>query len=148
MTSDGYAKQRISVILRPLLDQDAERLVPWLHEWASPSDPQSFRDEVAASELDEVRGVDADGELVGLVALQCRTMDSASLALVIAPEARGRGLGQAAVLAALGLARELGLGRVWLEVSSANPAAIRVYEACGFGLEAETAGVRRYSRGL
>lgn len=146
MTSDGYVRPGTAVYLRPLLDQDADRLVPWLHEWSFPSDPKSFRAEVTASEQDVVRGVCAEGELVGLVALQGLTKDSASLALVIAPGARCRGVGRAAVLAAIGLARELGLRRLWLEVSTDNPAAIRVYEACGFVLEAEEAGVRRYFR--
>ena len=49
---------------------------------------------------------------------------------------RGRGLGRAAVRLLLDYAFDhLNLARVWLPVLSSNPAALRVYEQCGFERE-------------
>jgi ribosomal protein S18 acetylase RimI-like enzyme len=52
--------------------------------------------------------------------------------LGIAPEHRGRGLGTALLCAALEGFRRLRLGRVYLEVTAQNDAAVRLYQRVGF----------------
>lgn len=54
------------------------------------------------------------------------------LTLAVRPQSRGRGLGQALMQAALGLARAGGSGEMFLEVAADNPAAIALYEKLGF----------------
>ena len=52
--------------------------------------------------------------------------------LAVAPEAAGRGLGRRLLNALLERCRARSLSRVTLEVSAKNPAAIELYESCGF----------------
>lgn len=52
--------------------------------------------------------------------------------MYVAPRARGRGVGEALVVAVLDEARRRGKGEVVLEVASNNASAIALYERCGF----------------
>jgi ribosomal protein S18 acetylase RimI-like enzyme len=52
--------------------------------------------------------------------------------LGIAPAHRGRGLGSALLCAALVGFRQLNVGRVYLEVTAQNEAAVRLYQRVGF----------------
>ena len=52
--------------------------------------------------------------------------------LAVAREHRRRGLGESLVLRALGGFRRAGIGRVTLEVTAQNAAAIRLYRRLGF----------------
>jgi len=54
------------------------------------------------------------------------------LGMGLLPGYRGKGLGRALLLATLQSARELGLGRIELEVLESNRAAIALYERHGF----------------
>lgn len=65
------------------------------------------------------------------------------IALWVAPEARGRGIGEALVYFALAWARDSGAERVVLWVTTENPGAARVYERCGFAREGEATQGRR-----
>ncbi len=65
------------------------------------------------------------------------------LTLAVAPEARGRGLGQRLVLRFLYQARLRGAGTAFLEVAEDNAPARAVYARAGF---AETGRRRRYYR--
>ncbi|MFF4859952.1 GNAT family N-acetyltransferase [Streptomyces rubiginosohelvolus] len=58
---------------------------------------------------------------------------SAEYELLIAPEARGRGLGREATLLTVDYAFHIGAVRtVWLRAAAQNTAALKVYERCGF----------------
>lgn len=61
-----------------------------------------------------------------------RTQMGAIQNLGITPEHRGRGLGSALLLHALAGFREAGLRRAFLEVTSQNVGAIRLYQRLGF----------------
>ncbi|WP_068876659.1 ribosomal protein S18-alanine N-acetyltransferase [Phenylobacterium sp. CCH9-H3] len=88
-----------------------------------------------------VRGEDPAGVLV------CRTVagEAEILTVGVAPWARRRGVGQALMTAALGVARQAGAQAVFLEVDVGNSGAVALYERLGF----HRAGLRRgyYDRG-
>jgi RimJ/RimL family protein N-acetyltransferase len=136
-----------AVLLEPFdPDRDADRLIGWLDSaelvarWAGSSRTYP----VTREQLDPLEGelpwrvVDAvAGGVVGHIELVRVDVPARSghLARVLIgdPAARGRGLGQAAVRAALDVAfGDLGLERVTLNVFATNAAAIRAYERAGF----------------
>lgn len=88
-----------------------------------------------------VRDEDPAGVLV------CRTVagEAEILTVAVAPWARRRGVGQALMVAAIGVAREAGAGEMFLEVDVANAGAVALYERLGFA----RAGLRKayYDRG-
>jgi putative acetyltransferase len=57
------------------------------------------------------------------------------LGIWLAPDARGKGLGQRLLTAALAQAAARGITRVELSVRVDNPSAKRLYERCGFHVE-------------
>ena len=85
------------------------------------------------------------GGLIGVIGLfqeqRVKTRHNAFIwGMYVAPQHREHGVGRALMEAALSRARELGLRKVTLAVNSANQAAVRLYESCGFeqyGLEKE-----------
>ncbi|WP_293347789.1 ribosomal protein S18-alanine N-acetyltransferase [Phenylobacterium sp.] len=88
-----------------------------------------------------VRAEDPAGVLI------CRTIagEAEILTVGVAPWARRRGIGQALMTAAIGVAREAGAQAMFLEVDVANDGAVALYRRLGF----ERAGLRRayYDRG-
>jgi ribosomal protein S18 acetylase RimI-like enzyme len=76
------------------------------------------------------------GEPVGLAAVGPDRLERERVVNLtsfwVAPQARGRGLGDALIDAAIVVARELGAGSVTLEVGDHNAAAIATYERHGF----------------
>lgn len=88
-----------------------------------------------------VRAEDAAGVLI------CRTIagEAEILTVGVAPWARRRGVGEALMTAAIGVARETGAQAMFLEVDVANDGAVALYERLGFA----RAGLRRayYDRG-
>jgi ribosomal-protein-alanine N-acetyltransferase len=88
-----------------------------------------------------VRDEDPAGVLI------CRTIagEAEILTVGVAPWARRRGIGQALMTAAIGVARETGAQAMFLEVDVANDGAVALYKRLGF----ERAGLRRayYDRG-
>lgn len=88
-----------------------------------------------------VRSEDPAGVLI------CRTIagEAEILTVGVAPWARRRGVGQALMTAAIGVARETGAQAMFLEVDVANVGAVALYERLGFA----RAGLRRayYDRG-
>ena len=78
-----------------------------------------------------VKGDDPAGVLI------CRTVagEAEILTVGVAPWARGRGVGKALMTAAIGVARQMGAGEMFLEVDVANVAAVGLYERLGFARE-------------
>jgi ribosomal-protein-alanine N-acetyltransferase len=70
----------------------------------------------------------ADGFVVARVAAD----EAEILTLAVAPHARGQGLGRALLQAAIGKARALGAGVMFLEVGADNPHALALYAGLGF----------------
>ncbi|MGL4236761.1 ribosomal protein S18-alanine N-acetyltransferase [Tabrizicola sp.] len=69
------------------------------------------------------------------------------LTLAVAPEARRRGLGGRLLARFLYQARLRGAGRVFLEVSAQNTAAIALYESAGFSQAGQRRGYYRTPEG-
>jgi GNAT superfamily N-acetyltransferase len=86
-----------------------------------------------------------DGRLVGMVAgfpSRSDTETADLIAMFVAPEARGRGVGRALVEAQIRWAEGEGFGRVELMVNAQNDGAIRLYETLGFRDTGERAPLR------
>jgi RimJ/RimL family protein N-acetyltransferase len=76
---------------------------------------------------------DTDGAYLGSIVLFVKGHDTAELAYVVAPEARGRGLARGAVtLLGDWAVGSLGIHRLQLCISPENAASLRVAEACGY----------------
>ena len=88
-----------------------------------------------------VRAEDPAGVLI------CRTAagEAEILTVGVAPWARRRGVGKALMTAAIGVARQMGAGEMFLEVDVDNTGAVSLYERLGF----VRAGLRKayYDRG-
>jgi ribosomal-protein-alanine N-acetyltransferase len=88
-----------------------------------------------------VRAEDPAGVLI------CRTAagEAEILTVGVAPWARRRGVGKALMTAAIGVARQMGAGEMFLEVDVDNTGAVTLYERLGF----VRAGLRKayYDRG-
>lgn len=77
---------------------------------------------------------ESSGKLVGMAATyhDAETATWNLIAMWVAPDARGAGAGARLVQGILGWARDAGHSRVVLWVNDDNPAAIALYERCGF----------------
>lgn len=88
-----------------------------------------------------VRGEDPAGVLI------CRALggEAEILTVGVAPWARRQGVGEALMIAAIGVARQAGSEAMFLEVDVDNASAIGLYQRLGF----ERAGLRKayYDRG-
>ena len=72
----------------------------------------------------------ADG---GLILARVAADEAEILTVAVTPDARGRGLGRSLLEHAMHAAAGRGAGSLVLEVSVANPAALALYAAAGFG---------------
>lgn len=122
-------------------------LATWSPRW-SPGEPPA-RDAFFGERNGGPGGflvAERDGAVVGYVALHpagglathahVRTIDG----LAVDPSAQGRGIGELLVRAAVERARAVGAAKVTLRVLGTNPAAQRLYERCGFGVEGVLVG--------
>jgi RimJ/RimL family protein N-acetyltransferase len=153
-----------SVVLRALVDSDLDvlfRLVADLATWeergtASPAPltraafdariARAVEQEETSSDIRFV--IDADGSPVGSVSLfaQDELARHAEVGIALIPEARGRGIGTAAIAQMVEFAFvRRNLRRIHLEAIASNTGAIRAYEKAGFvheGRQREHAWVR------
>lgn len=84
---------------------------------------------------------DADGEIVGHLLLQRSPQaeaTTAEIALFVAEQWRGRGLGRSLIDAATQRARAAGYSRLDLQVLPGNDAAVALYRSAGFVAEAQS----------
>ncbi|MEN0110682.1 MAG: GNAT family N-acetyltransferase [Planctomycetota bacterium] len=87
----------------------------------------------AATWLVECTAASGDPEPVGAIqGVRVSPRYGAVQNIGVTPWARGRGVGRALVLAAIGGFREAGLRRVTLEVTATNSVAVALYESLGF----------------
>jgi GNAT superfamily N-acetyltransferase len=92
----------------------------------------------ALPDRDRLWLAEIDGRLVGSVGIVGREEGAAQLRwLLVAPEARGRGLGQRLLDDALAFCRATGRTSVYLWTISLLPTAARMYRAAGFRKTAE-----------
>jgi len=89
-------------------------------------------DHVALADLLAAPGSFAYHHRDGFVLARAAGGEAEILTLAVAPEARGRGLGRALMIAATSRSQELGARDLFLEVGAANPAALALYARLGF----------------
>jgi RimJ/RimL family protein N-acetyltransferase len=142
------------VTLAPLLVEDSDVLFGWINDRdlvvrSAPFRPipraehDAWFEQIRQREDVRIFGIREDGRLVGTCQLHSihPVHRSAELQIRIGePDARGRGVGTAAVAGLLELGfHELALHRIYLHVFAANEPARRLYEQAGFRVE----GVQR-----
>lgn len=94
----------------------------------------------APSSRDRLWIAESDGRLVGSIGIVGREEQTAQLRwLLVAPEARGAGLGRRLVGEALAFCRAIGCGSVYLWTVSALVDAARIYVEAGFQVTEEYA---------
>lgn len=118
--------------LRPVRPQDRERVLEMVAEVWEGNDyiPRVF-DDWAADPSAFFQAAEVDGEVVGIHRL--RPIGPGLVfyeGMRVAPTHQGRGIGRAMLAAALEEARRMGAGSIRLV--TANPTAIRIFEAAGF----------------
>ncbi|MEZ5891533.1 MAG: GNAT family N-acetyltransferase [Parvularculaceae bacterium] len=79
-----------------------------------------------------------EGALVGCAAMVDRSGKGQLRWVLVAPNARGTGLGKTLVGAAMDYATERGWPEVYLETTSGLPASMSIYEKLGFKMVSET----------
>lgn len=133
------------VRLRPARPADARRLWRWANDpetrrasftpgtIAWPAHVEWFRSKLASGDVRIYVAVDGSGRAVGQVRFEIDRPGRAVVSIVVAPEARGRGIGK--LLLAAGVARsakDLGLRRIHAYVKRENPASLALFRAAGF----------------
>jgi [ribosomal protein S18]-alanine N-acetyltransferase len=94
--------------------------------------PGAWAEELNADGRCVLAHTDADGQLLGVATFSCAE-DMADLnRVVVAPRARGRGVGASLVRAGLEWAQALGATRMLLEVRRDNASAVSLYHRLGF----------------
>mgnify|MGYP001039050182 CR=1 FL=1 len=112
------------------------RLLPQLSERLTAPDRETVARIVAAPATRQLTAVTDEGRIVGLLSVAFYDVPSGRKAwiedVVVDAAARGGGVGEALVRAALNVAREEGAVRVMLTSNPARRAAHRLYERMGF----------------
>lgn len=113
-----------------------ERLLPQLSERLTIPDRQAVARIVAAPTTRQLTATTDEGRIVGLLSVAFYDVPSGRKAwiedVVVDAAARGRGVGEALVRAALDMAREQRAARVMLTSNAARQAAHRLYRRMGF----------------
>lgn len=125
-----------SLHLRPFRLDDAGAVEPWLcgHGLSLPGGAarHSWPSRLLADARIVALVAEASGRQVGFVRLDCGPDRIAELTLVVAPEARRRGLGRAMFRVVLQRARRLGLRRLVAIVDLGNTPALTFFSEQGF----------------
>ncbi|GGP46881.1 GNAT family N-acetyltransferase [Saccharothrix coeruleofusca] len=99
-----------------------------------------------ARHTDLLVAVDDRGAVLGTISVvhpgspyaeTCREGELEFRMLAVRPDARGRGIGEALVRAAIGRAREVGAARLVMSTSERMPSALRLYRRLGFARSPE-----------
>ena len=146
----------MSVDVRPATDDDLDAAVDLYTDVAAegrwiggeaPVDKVERRGAFEASirrDDAEVIVAEENGRQVGHLGIEVRRYGVAELGMMVAADARGRGVGAALLSAAIDWARTAGAHKVHLQVWPHNEAALALYR--GFGFEQEGYLRRHYRR--
>jgi ribosomal protein S18 acetylase RimI-like enzyme len=140
---DGCVPAQTSLLIRPVRPADDSPLLDLDRRcWSPAHDVTDGPASVHGTFLGEdVLVAEMAGRVVGYVKVAPPTPLPSNAhvqqvqGLLVDPEYRGRGIGQALLDAAVGLARRRGARRIWLRVLATNPGAQRLYAAAGFRVE-------------
>jgi len=135
----------MKVRLRPARPADARRLWRWANDpetrrasftpgrIAWQSHLEWFRGKLASSTARIYLAVGPGGRVVGQIRFEVEHPGRAVVSLVVAPEARGRGIGKLMLAAGVGRsARDLDIRRIYAYVKRDNPASLSLFRAAGF----------------
>lgn len=86
----------------------------------------------AIGELLATPGAFAFADDRGFILVRAATVEAEILTLAVSPDARGKGLGRALVIAAASHAQVVGAAEMFLEVAISNSAARALYDGLGF----------------
>ena len=150
----------MGISLRPARSEDEDRLRSWRNDPVIRA--RSFSgDEVSAEEHhawlarklrdpDSLLFVIEDlGSAVGQIRLDRVDQEAADVSIGLASEARGRGIGRAALVLAAGEAgRTLGVRRLRALVKEDNEASLRAFVAAGFEEAERTEGIVTLTRSV
>jgi len=108
-----------------LLTEWDQHFFPW--PWKTDVWPKDFKNYVACFAFDEK-------ETIAMALFQVTDSEGPIhlLKIMVHPSSRQKGLGEIFFTQCLQELKKRGLNRCFLEVSSQNPAAIRLYQKCGF----------------
>jgi aminoglycoside 6'-N-acetyltransferase len=150
---DGATLQGGRLSLRPLRDEDADRLTEILREpevarWWGRWDAERVRKEMIDEPDAVIFMIEANGEAIGLIQYYEEpdpNFRHAGIDLAVATQWQNQGYGTEALrVVARYLLEELGHHRLTIDPAVANERAVRAYERVGF----RPVGVmREYSRG-
>ncbi|MCS6797814.1 MAG: GNAT family N-acetyltransferase [Myxococcota bacterium] len=134
-----------SIALRPAREEDRERVFRWANDPVSRAasftpEPIAWETHVAwyARALEgrarRLFVVEHEGEPVGVVRFELsdETSAEAEIGINLAPEARGRGIGTAALREAVRIARGLGLQRLVACIRPDNTASLKLFARAGY----------------
>lgn len=123
----------VPVVIRPMTPEDLDQVVAieqqsFSHPWSM----NHFRDELCTSRAFPLVAVTAGGGIAGYLCPSQVLDEGEILDLAVRRDCQGTGIGRLLVFETLGLFRERGASRVWLEVRVSNVAAISLYRSLGF----------------
>jgi RimJ/RimL family protein N-acetyltransferase len=131
------------VTIRPARDDDARRLRAWRNEPATraasfSSEPIALPDHERwlAGKLTDpsvyLGIVEDGGEAIGQIRIEGIGSARAEVHVGLAAQARGRGLGRAALTQVAGIARQRGVSELTARVKPGNAASLRAFAGAGF----------------
>jgi predicted dehydrogenase/RimJ/RimL family protein N-acetyltransferase len=132
------------VTLRPTGIDDAARILAWRNDpetrrWSrscreiAPEEHASWLQRMLADASTRLWVAESGGSPIAHVRVGLETNDTAEMHVVLAPEARGRGLGGAVLTQAAGRAlAELGVSALCAHVKSGHEASLRAFARAGF----------------
>jgi ribosomal protein S18 acetylase RimI-like enzyme len=113
-------------------------------DWIATEPPVDVEARAAAWSIASILVAEMDGEIVGLLHLERSRHGFAEVAMAVAGDHRGRGIGSALLTAAIDTARAEGIHKLSLMVFAHNEAAIGLYRKLGFVEEGRR--VKHYRR--
>lgn len=131
-----------AIKLRPAKPSDCHAIFAWANDPDTRS--ASFHTETIAleeheswfataiAEPDSLFIIEAGDEPAGVARIEATENNNAEISINLAPEARGRGLAWAAIMALISLAGHQGYGQLLARIRADNPRSQRVFEKSGF----------------
>lgn len=127
------AKTDVEYFARWWRDEELIKLTSGVLEPISDKDVDKFFQSILDSEVDYHFMIVIDNKTIGHISLSKRKCSWFEIQIVIGEKDYwGRGYGANAINAAINVAREQNISKIFLEVRPTNLRAIKSYEKCGF----------------
>lgn len=130
---NGSAGGAVSPVIRDMREEDLERIEQIeVRNFSRPWTVQDFRDFLLRDDAIFLTAL-CDGEIAGYIGFYGIPDEGDITNVSVDERFRRRGIGRALVSELISRAAAHGIGTIFLEVRDSNEAAIRLYEAEGFG---------------